>query len=141
LSFRIYYDKTSFRLLGWKRAKKTIEEVIRNELRVSGDLNVIITNDESIREINLKFLSHDYYTDVIAFNYSEDEVINGEIYISIETVKRNAFEYKVNVREEVLRVIIHGVLHLIGFEDKTDEEKEEMRRMEDFWLEKLRNAN
>jgi probable rRNA maturation factor len=134
LSLRIFYDNTSFRLLGWKRAKSIIEEVIRNELRVSGDLNVIITNDESIREINMKFLNHDYYTDVIAFNYNEEDVIKGEIYISIDTVRRNAFEYKVHLREEVLRVIVHGVLHLIGYEDSTYEGKEEMRRKEDFWL-------
>jgi probable rRNA maturation factor len=136
LSLRIFYDNTSFRLLGWKRAKSIIEEVIRNELRVSGDLNVIITNDESIREINMKFLNHDYYTDVIAFNYNEEEVIKGEIYISIDTVRRNAIEYKVHLREEVLRVIVHGVLHLIGYEDSTDEGKEEMRRKEDFWINK-----
>jgi probable rRNA maturation factor len=136
LSLRIFYDNTSFRLLGWKRAKSIIEEVIRNELRVSGDLNVIITNDESIREINMKFLNHDYYTDVIAFNYNEEDVIKGEIYISIDTVRRNAIEYKVHLREEVLRVIVHGVLHLIGYEDSTDEGKEEMRRKEDFWINK-----
>jgi probable rRNA maturation factor len=141
LSLRIYYDNTSFRLLGWKRAKRAIEEVIRNELMVSGDLNVIITNDEIIREINLKFLKHDFCTDVIAFNYNEEEVINGEIYISIDTVRRNAFEYRVRIREEVLRVIIHGVLHLIGFDDKSGEGKEEMRRMEDFCLEKMKNGN
>ena len=137
MSIRIFYDCTKYKFSGWKKAEKTIEEVIRNESKVSGEINIIITNDEIIREMNRQFLRHNYNTDVIAFNYNEGSYINGEIYISIDTVKRNSSEYKVYLKEEVLRVIIHGILHLLGFNDTEKSEREKMKKMEDFWLQKF----
>ena len=113
---------------------KIIEKVIGKERKVLGDLNVIITNDQKLRKINVQFLEHDYNTDVITFNYNVGNVINGEIYISIETVQKNALNYNVGLRMELIRVIIHGVLHLVGYDDKTEEQKREMTVMEDMWL-------
>lgn len=141
MSVKIFYDITKFRFSGWRKAEKVIEEVIRNESKISGDLNVIITNDIKVKEINIEFLKHDYNTDVIAFNYNIGNLINGEIYISIDTVKRNAQEYQVPLKEEVFRVIIHGVLHLLGFDDKSEKERERMKNKEDFWLKKMKDAN
>jgi probable rRNA maturation factor len=134
LSIRIFYDETDFRFKDWNRTVKIIKEVIGKEEKISGDLNFIITNDRNLKEINIEFLEHDYNTDVISFNYNEGKLINGEVYISIERVMENALNYNVSLNEELLRVIIHGVLHLVGYDDSTEEERTEMRKMEDFWI-------
>jgi rRNA maturation RNase YbeY len=139
LSIRIYYGNTKFRLSGWRKTKKIVEEVIRKKFKFPGELNVIIVDDIRIREINNQFLKHDYNTDVIAFNYNERNIVNGEIYISIETVRRNAREYNVNLGEELFRVLIHGVLHLLGFNDKTETDSKKMRESEDYWIGKMKN--
>lgn len=101
---------------------------------IPGDLNFIFTNNKSIKEINLEFLKHNRYTDVIAFDYSDDKIINGEIYISVETVRGNATNYKVSLEDEMLRVMIHGTLHLCGYKDKLSGQRSRMRDMENKWL-------
>lgn len=134
MNIRIYYDNVNFRIRSWRKIRKLIEKVISKENIISGDLNFILTNDSVLKKINNEFLKHNYNTDVISFNYDDQSNLAGEVYISIDTVKRNAKNYKVSYRNEMIRVIIHGVLHICGYEDRNDIEKREMRKQEDFWL-------
>ena len=134
MSIRIFYEGTKYRLKSGKKACRLIEKVIKSEKKTLGDLNFIISNDQYILEINREFLKHNYFTDVIAFGGTSKGIVSGEIYISKETVKRNSNNYNVSLKEEVLRVMIHGVLHLIGYEDRDAGEKDIMHRKEDKWL-------
>jgi len=136
---RIFYDNIKFRLRGSRKFLKNIERVIRNEKKVLGDLNFILCGDKELLEINREYLKHDYLTDVIAFGYSQGRLINGEIYISVDSVKNNAHNYKVSLKDEVLRVMIHGTLHLCGYEDMKNEDRKRMRRIEDKWLKIFKN--
>lgn len=134
MDIRIFYDEVLFRMKGWKKIVKIIIRIIKKENRKPGNINLIITNDRNLKEINIRFLKHDYDTDVITFDYNEKNIVNGEIYISFDSVKRNSHNYKVSLRSEMLRVIFHGVLHLCGYDDKSHEEKASMKRREDLWI-------
>lgn len=92
-----------------------------------GEINYIFCDDEKILEINRQFLQHDYYTDIITFDYCEGDTLSGDIFISVDTVTANAKEYSVSFDEELKRVMIHGILHLCGQNDKTADEQQEMR--------------
>lgn len=138
MSIKIFYDDINYRLKGSGKIKKFLEKVILAENKVPGDLNFIFTNDEKMLEMNVGFLKHDYYTDVISFVYNKGDQITGEVYISIDTVKRNALLYKVKLNEETLRVLIHGTLHLCGYSDGTKEERKRMEEKQEMTLEKFR---
>jgi len=134
LSIRIFYDNTQFRLKDTRKTVKILEKVIGKEDRISGDLIFIFTDDESLWKINVEFLNHDYFTDVITFNYNTEDRIMGEIYISIDRVRENSYNYNVSLKSEILRVMIHGILHLLGFNDNSEEDRTRMRLKEDLCL-------
>ncbi|MDP2424204.1 MAG: rRNA maturation RNase YbeY [Bacteroidales bacterium] len=115
-----------------------IKETIQVEGKTCKDLAVVLCSDSYLRELNQKYLKHNTLTDVITFSYSENpRMISGDLIISIERVQDNAKNLKVYLAEELNRVIIHGVLHLCGYDDKTTEQKLEIRAKEDSYLRKL----
>ena len=134
---RFFNKDIKFTLTDKLLLKKWIKEVVSSYGNRVGDINIILCDDPSILEINNQFLGHDYYTDIITFDYTEENVINGELYISIDTVRANAQEYGQSFPDELHRVIIHGILHLCGLDDHCDEDIKEMREAENISLKKL----
>ena len=114
-----------------------IEKIIIGQEFIPGDVSVIFVSDDYLLEMNNQYLEHDYFTDIITFDYSEEKIISGDLFISIDTVLSNSQEFNVPFLHELHRVIIHGVLHLMGFDDKSDAEKEIMTQMENSSLEVL----
>jgi rRNA maturation RNase YbeY len=113
-----------------------IKKIAADYCKKVGKITFIFCSDKRILEINNQFLNHDYYTDIITFDYSNDNVISGDIFISVDTVKSNAEYFKVNFDAEIQRIIIHGILHLCGQEDHTPELRKEMTRKENLALQK-----
>jgi len=111
-----------------------IQHAITNEDKVAGEISYIFCSDEYLHKINLEHLQHDTLTDIITFNYCADDLINSDIFISLDRVKENAGLFKTSFENELSRVMIHGILHLVGYDDKTDEDKVLMRSKEDFYL-------
>ena len=116
---------------------KWIENTIKLENFIVQEINIVFTSDEYLLEINKKFLNHDFYTDVITFDSVFENNISGDLFISIDRVKENAEIFKTTFSKELYRVIIHGILHLLGYKDDNDDNKKIIRQKEDFYLQKL----
>lgn len=116
------------------KVRKLIYLMIKEEEKRLGEINIIFTSNSKILEINREYLKHSYFTDVIAFNNNKRDELVGEIYISVDQVNINAKRFRVSKKDELVRVVIHGVLHLIGYNDKLDEERFEMRCKEEKYL-------
>ena len=112
------------------------EVIVSNGLKL-GDISIIFCSDSYLLNINQKYLNHDYYTDIITFNYSRRKVISGDLFISLDMVVHNAEKFSIPFNEELHRVMVHGILHLIGFDDHTEDDIAEMRFQENLWLSKL----
>ena len=113
-----------------RKLKHWISSVIKVEGFITGEINYIFLTDEDLLEINKKFLKHNFYTDIISFDYSNKNIISGDIYISIDRVQENSKKYDSSFNDELNRVIIHGVLHFLGYKDKSSLESKNMRRAE-----------
>lgn len=111
--------------------------LITEEKHVLGDITLVFCTDNELLEINKKHLSHDFYTDIITFNFNAGKVVGGDLFISIDRVRDNANELQISFDEELHRVCYHGVLHLLGYNDKTSDEISKMRSKEDYYLTKL----
>jgi rRNA maturation RNase YbeY len=112
-----------------------ILEVLKIHSFKLGELNIIFTDDEYLLDINKEYLNHDFYTDIITFNNCEGDVISGDLFISVDRVKENSVSYNESFERELNRVIIHGILHLMGYDDLTKEDEKSMRAMENNFLE------
>ena len=116
--------------------KKCIEQIFRKEARQVHFINYIFCTDKKILKINRQFLNHNYFTDIITFDLSEENGIEADIYISIDRIKENSKIFKSSIKTELYRVIVHGALHLCGYNDKNKKEKLMMRQKEEFYLAK-----
>ena len=134
IMIRYYSEDTNFEFKGRLLNNRWIKFVAESEVRKVGDINVIFCSDNYILDVNMKYLQHDYFTDIITFDYCEDDVLSGDLFISIDSVKDNALFYGTDFPDELNRVIVHGILHLIGYDDHTDSEQKTMRSKEDYYL-------
>lgn len=130
--------ETKYNLKSRTLIKKWLKQIIENKGYKLGTLSYILCDDDYLLEINKQYLQHEFYTDIITFDYVENGVINGDIFISVDRVKENAASFGVSEREELMRVFAHGVLHLSGLKDATSEEASQMRKAENESLDLLK---
>ena len=128
----------TFKLSEKAKIKSWIKTIIVSEKKIQGEINFVFTTDEEVLKTNIQFLKHNTYTDIITFDYCENKTINGDIIISIERVKENAKKFDVDFETELKRVIIHGVLHLCGYKDKSEKDAALMRSKENTALKKYK---
>lgn len=129
--------ETEFKLQNENEISKWISSVITEEQFNEGEINYIFCDDEYLLKLNFEFLDHDTLTDIISFDYTLGKQINGDIYISVERVKENADEFKVDFSSELNRVMVHGVLHYCGFKDKSEEDVRLMRLKENYYIKQV----
>jgi len=113
-----------------------INNLLDEENKIKGELSFIFCSDNYLLNMNKKYLKHNYYTDVITFDYCENNIVSGDVFISVDRIKENALTYKSSFDKELQRVMIHGVLHLVGYKDKTETQQKEMRDKENLYLNK-----
>ena len=136
LSVMVTYntEDIDFLFKGKLKNNKWLKLVAESEIRRLGDIAIIFCSDNYILDINQRFLQHDYFTDVITFDYCEGDRLSGDLFISIDSVRENAIEYGTEFKDELNRVIVHGILHLIGYDDHTEEDIKQMRAKENYYL-------
>lgn len=133
-----YFSETAkFRFNRKRVTTNWFKKVINSYKKEIGDISIVFCSDEQLLEINKQYLKHSYFTDVITFNYNSNDVISGDIYISIDRISENARNFNESFDKELNRVMIHGILHLLGFNDKKSSEKEKMRELEDLHLKEI----
>ena len=126
--------ETTLDLEDEKRLKEWIAEAVATEEFLVGEINYVFCSDEYLHKINLQYLNHDTYTDIISFDYRVGNQLHGEIFISVDRVRENALKFEVDFKSELLRVLIHGILHFCGYKDKLENEVDAMRAKEDYYI-------
>lgn len=132
----VHYLEEDRKADGFNRTvtKKWLHDVVRLEGKKTGIISYVFCSDEFLADINSKFLKRDYFTDVISFDYTKNGVISGDIMVSVDRVRENAVNMGIAYLDELKRIMVHGLLHLIGYDDSTTESKANMSRREDFYL-------
>ncbi len=132
-----FKEEVKFRLLHQEGLRKWIIKAIRSEGYTLENLNFVFCNDKKLLQMNKEYLQHNYFTDIITFdNSTEKKTVEGDIFISVDMVMSNSKKFKTTFQDELHRVMIHGVLHLLGYSDKNPKAQATMRKMEDRWLER-----
>lgn len=129
-----FQEDIRFELKGKTLNNRWLKMVAESEVKKLGPLSIIFCSDNYILDINIKYLQHDYFTDIITFDYCEGNLVSGDLFISIDSVRENALHYNVKFEDELDRVMVHGLLHLIGYDDHTPEETALMRQKEDYYI-------
>lgn len=134
MAIRFSNEDIKYTLKQKRKIVHWINEIAKSYHKTAGEISIIFVSDSYILKINNQYLHHDYFTDIITFDYSNEDIIEGDIFISVDTVLSNSKKFNSAFNDEILRVIIHGILHLVGFKDKKPKEKDEMTRNEDLAL-------
>ncbi len=129
-----FKEDTSFAFKEKRLTSRWLKFVAQAEAKKLGDIGIIFCSDNYILDVNIKYLQHDYYTDIITFDYCEGDRLSGDLFISIDSVRENASFYGVDFPAELNRVIVHGLLHLIGYDDHSEEDIAMMRAKENYYL-------
>lgn len=129
-----FTEDISFQFKEKRLTSRWLKFVAESETKRLGDIAVIFCSDHYILDVNMKYLQHDYFTDIITFDYCEGNVLSGDLFISIDSVRENAAFYGSEFADELNRVIVHGLLHLIGYDDHTEEDIAQMRTKENYYL-------
>lgn len=132
---RYFQEDIRFELKQKMLNNRWLKMVAGSEMRRLGAINIIFCSDNYILDVNMKYLQHDYFTDIIAFDYCEKDVLSGDLFISIDSVRENAQFYGTEFADELNRVMVHGLLHLIGYDDHSEADIAEMRQKENCYLE------
>ena len=129
-----FFEDTNFKFNRRRLTSQWLKFTAESEIKRIGQVNIIFCSDNYILDINQKYLQHDYFTDIITFDYCEGKTLSGDLFISVDTVRENAIFYGTEFDDELNRVIVHGLLHLIGYDDHSEEDQRTMRSKEDYYL-------
>ena len=129
-----FFEDTNFKFNRRRLTSQWLKFTAESEIKRIRQVNIIFCSDNYILDINQKYLQHDYFTDIITFDYCEGKTLSGDLFISVDTVRENAIFYGTEFDDELNRVIVHGLLHLIGYDDHSEEDQKTMRSKEDYYL-------
>lgn len=129
-----YFQDTDFKFRDRRKTNEWLKLAAESEIRRIGNISIIFCSDNYVLDINQKYLQHDYFTDIITFDYCEGDSLSGDLFISVDSVRENSVEFGTEFKDELNRVIIHGLLHLVGYDDHTEKDIKLMRSKENYYL-------